>query len=207
MTKSELRNAFIEIIKQKSYPNTIPGLVFEISLLCLKSGFITGEDIRRNFELERYEREKTAGKVFLDKYWIEISSVFWEFVANGTLALGYGPYPGEYDLSHFKITEYGKQWLTSEDKPIPEDYDGYLDYLRTNVENIDEVMFVYISEAINTFKNRNIFASAVMLGAAAEKMIYMLAEGIVKFPINRDLKKVILEALKPTFRTSGRVIF
>lgn len=96
----------------------------------------------------------------------------------------------------FRITEYGEKWASSEEEPIPEDMNGFIKFLEDNIPGIDDVVIQYVSEALNTFSGRYFFASAVMLGAAAEKIIYLLAEAIKMSASQMKLVKKITEALE-----------
>jgi len=93
--------------------------------------------------------------------------------------------------TNFKLTEYGTKWINSEKEPIPEDINGYLEYIKENIPDIDEVVIQYVSEALKAFERRLIFASAVMIGAASEKVIYLIAEAIRNSTIDPRLKKEI----------------
>jgi len=96
----------------------------------------------------------------------------------------------------FIITEYGELWANTEEEPIPEDINGFIKYLKDNILGIDDVVIQYVSEALNTFNGRYFFASAVMIGAAAEKIVYLLSEVIKKSATKQKLKKDITEALE-----------
>jgi hypothetical protein len=196
MENNELRAAFIEILSRDTYPTDIEDLVFQISLFCLEKNFINGEEIVRNFNSQRYKIERVPGALFEENYWAEISSIFWEFVANGTIAVGLGSDQNKYNLRRFTITNYGKNWLKNKKEPIPENADNYLEYMKSSIINIDEIVIQYINEALKTFNDRYIFASAVMIGAAAEKIIYLLAEKIKDLPLNSILKNKIKDALE-----------
>jgi hypothetical protein len=83
-------------------------------------------------------------------------------------------------------TERGLQWVKGAE-PIPEEAAGYMRFLRTHVPTLDEVIGQYISEALTAFNREAYFAAAVMVGAASEKAIYLLAASL-------------LSALKPSRR-------
>jgi hypothetical protein len=74
-----------------------------------------------------------------------------------------------------QITTRGQEW-TNGVEPIPEDYNGYMKQFDTST---DTVVRQYISEALNTYIRGTYFASAVMVGAASEKAIYLLAGDLV----------------------------
>ncbi len=81
------------------------------------------------------------------------------------------------------ITKRGLEWANGVD-PLPEDYDGYMKQFAATT---DPVVCQYISEALNTFIRGTYFASAVMIGAASEKAIYLLADSLV--PALKDAAK------------------
>ncbi|HXL23842.1 MAG TPA: hypothetical protein VOA78_15370 [Candidatus Dormibacteraeota bacterium] len=74
-----------------------------------------------------------------------------------------------------QITRRGQEWANSVE-PLPEDYDGYMSQFGAST---DAVVRQYVSEALNTYIRGTYFASAVMIGAASEKTIYLLAESLV----------------------------
>jgi len=86
----------------------------------------------------------------------------------------HGPSGDRYD-----VTPRGKQWAGGTDDPLPEDTAGYMKLLKQNVSALDQVVEEYISNALIAFNGGAYFAAAVMVGAAAEKAIYMLAEAMV----------------------------
>jgi len=82
-----------------------------------------------------------------------------------------------------QITERGHEWAKRAE-PLPEDYNGYMKQFDVST---DDVVRQYISEALHTFIRGTYFASAVMIGAASEKAIYLLADSLV--PALRDTSK------------------
>jgi len=76
------------------------------------------------------------------------------------------------------LTQRGVMWAKSADAP-PEDADGYLKFLHGLVPNLDPVIEQYIAEGLSSFERQTYFAAAVMVGAAAEKAIYLLADSIL----------------------------
>jgi hypothetical protein len=92
----------------------------------------------------------------------------------------------------YVITVRGQEWASGVE-PLPEDYDGYMKQFDASV---DAVIRQYVSEALNTYIRGTFFASAVMIGAASEKAIYMVAESLV--PGLQDVAKQ--ETLKKRLR-------
>jgi hypothetical protein len=83
----------------------------------------------------------------------------------------------------FMITIRGQEWANGVE-PLPEDYNGYMNQFDASV---DAAVRQYVSESLNTYIRGTYFASAVMIGAAAEKAIYLLADSLV--PALRDATK------------------
>jgi hypothetical protein len=96
----------------------------------------------------------------------------------------------------YLVTEYGRQWAYSEDGPIPEDVEGVISFLKEKIPNVDEVIIQYVGEALRTFEGRFYFASAVMIGAASEKLVYLLAMALQKSICNVRTKENIEGLLK-----------
>lgn len=78
----------------------------------------------------------------------------------------------------FRLTERGMQWVSSAGPPL-EDSDGFLAALHTLIPTLDPVVKEYIIEAVVTYNRQVWFASAVMVGAASEKLVYMLATALL----------------------------
>jgi hypothetical protein len=75
-------------------------------------------------------------------------------------------------------TERGTLWIEGEE-PVPESVDQYLRFLRSRVIPLDEIIEQYIVDALKAFERQAHFASAVMLGAASEEALYLLAESML----------------------------
>ena len=98
------------------------------------------------------------------------------------MTLGYiVPWPSTPNAPNpnwFHITERGRQWTLSAD-PVPEDSDRFIAALSTLIPSLDSVIKQYLVEAVITYNRQAWFASAVMVGAASEKVVYMLAESLL----------------------------
>jgi hypothetical protein len=78
----------------------------------------------------------------------------------------------------YRWTERGLRWIESVE-PIPEYAVGYLEFLRSRVPSLDLVIKQYVTEALTAFERKAHFAAAVMLGAASEKALYLLADSLL----------------------------
>jgi hypothetical protein len=93
------------------------------------------------------------------------------------------------------ITERGKQWVSFAG-PVPEDADGFLAALNTLIPTLDPVVKQYVAEAVVTYNRQAWFAAAVMVGAASEMVVYMLADALLNVTGGKDqraLEKAIKE--------------
>src|SRR5579875_2128956 len=101
-------------------------------------------------------------------------------------------------LHMFNVTRRGRAWFQGEE-PLPEDAERYLKFLRVRVPAIDPIIEQYIIEALIAFERESYFASAVMLGAASEKELYLLAEAVLsalKDPKKHSKLKGLLDRRK-----------
>jgi hypothetical protein len=96
----------------------------------------------------------------------------------------------------FLVTDYGREWAESDLEPIPEDTVSYSRFLKDNVAGIDPVIAQYIGEALNTFNRGFLMASAVLLGAASEKLVYLLAEALIASPATAAVSAALPELLE-----------
>lgn len=103
--------------------------------------------------------------------------------------------PNAPNPNWFIVTETGREWALGAN-PIPEDLAGYSDALSTLIPGLDIVIRQYIEEALVTYGRRAFFSSAVMLGAASEKLLYLLIEAIHNSATDPVLKKTILDTIE-----------
>ncbi|MFP5231824.1 MAG: hypothetical protein ACLGQX_04240 [Acidobacteriota bacterium] len=87
-------------------------------------------------------------------------------------------YLNQPHLHMFNVTQRGRAWLQGEE-PLPEVAEQYMKFLRERVPALDSIIEQYVIEALTAFDRGAYFASAVMLGAALEKELYLLAEAVV----------------------------
>jgi hypothetical protein len=148
-------------------------------------------------ELARIGHRMEAGDEFRD-HWVRLSDrhPLSFLLVEGyfqLLALGYiAPWPNvpnAPDTNWFHLTEKGKQWILSAD-PIPEDPDRFIAALKFLIQNLDSVIKQYLDEAVVTYNRQAWFASAVMVGAASEKAVYMLVESLLTVADSSERKTI-----------------
>lgn len=103
-----------------------------------------------------------------------VHQAFWDLVGNG-LAM-----PGDRsrhiqgdDLPYICVTDYGAA-CAQEGRRLPIDNEGFLEGM--NLDEVDDIIRLYIEEAVSSFSARNYLAAAVMAGGAMERAIIVLTE-------------------------------
>lgn len=119
-------------------------------------------------------------------------------------------HPNAPNPNWFHITEKGKQWILSTG-PVPEDLDGFIAALNATIPTLDSVIKQYLVEAVVTYNRQAWFASAVMVGAASEKAVYLLVESLLAVAETVSERKVIEKAISErnlprTFEQINRVL-
>lgn len=84
-------------------------------------------------------------------------------------------FPSSLDDLRLELTKRGREWVDGQE-PIPELPAEYLTALQRMVPNLDEVVREYVVEGLGSFEHDRFRAASVMIGAASEKALYMLAE-------------------------------
>lgn len=113
--------------------------------------------------------------------------------------------PVETNYSHanienwgLRITLYGKKFLDQAEFYF--DPDGYRALLRRSANPLDSIIEQYATEALKCFKQKLTFASAVMIGAAAEKAVLLLYEAIIESAEDPNTKTRLQKAMNGTAR-------
>jgi len=87
------------------------------------------------------------------------------------------------------------EWAAGEE-PVPEDARRYMQVLHSLVPNLDDVIRQYVEESLITYQRQAYFASAVMIGAACEKAVYLLADAFLRSVQDPNEKKKLAEAMQ-----------
>lgn len=99
-----------------------------------------------------------------------------EFLIEGLL--GWGINESNPNPPHLKVTSYGEVCI-KEGMPQPYDPDGYLRYLKNEIPNIDDTIFMYMTESLQAYLRGLMLSSTVMLGGASEKTFLLLKESFI----------------------------
>ena len=120
--------------------------------------------------------------------------VFFHLVHSGYILPESQSFPTAFDEHRYWKTPRGTAWAEGAE-PLPEDLSGYMLHLSSIVPSPDPVIVQYIREGLGSFARGSFFSAAVMIGAASEKEIYLLAGSLVgalrNAPAQAQLKKQI----------------
>jgi hypothetical protein len=105
----------------------------------------------------------------------KITAVLWELIIEGVYTPGLGMQ--QPNLPFLRVTEYGQKCFEAGDLTA-HDADDYLRRLKTACPSIDETTLLYVGEALDTFRVGKHLAATVMIGVAAENMLFRLVDGV-----------------------------
>ena len=104
-------------------------------------------------------------------------------------------FPSALDGLRLELTKRGREWVDGQE-PIPELPAEYLAALQRMVPNLDEVVREYVVEGLGSFEHDRFRAASVMIGAASEKALYMLADKMLDAISTPRWKEKFSTALK-----------
>lgn len=103
-----------------------------------------------------------------------VQQVMWQLLAQGVLVWGMDAGPND-KYPFYRLTDYGRG-AVKQQRPQPYDPDGFLAEFDRLVVPSDPVAREYLAEAVRAL-NANCFkAAAVMVGAASEQLVLVLAD-------------------------------
>lgn len=82
------------------------------------------------------------------------------------------------DVRQLELTKRGREWVDGRE-PIPELAAEYLAALGAMVPTLDTTVKEYVEEGLGSFEHDRFRTAAVMIGAASEKALYMLADAML----------------------------
>jgi hypothetical protein len=99
------------------------------------------------------------------------------------------------NFNRVRITQLGHEWAQG-NGPVPEDQQGFLTALKVQVPQLDSIIDQYVQEAVAAYARQMFFASAVMIGAASEKTIYLLIDALASSLKDHKEKAAIIKTIK-----------
>lgn len=120
---------------------------------------------------------------------LNLNQIIWDLVIERILTFGTET-RSEPKWPFIRVTDHGKAIISSEAHGYY-DPDEYVNNLEQLVPSLDEVISQYALESLRCFRQNLIFASAVMIGAAAERAMLLLLEAIGLWVNNEKEKQTI----------------
>ena len=99
----------------------------------------------------------------------KITAVIWELIFEGVYTPGAGMQ--QPNLPFLRITEYGRKCFEAGELTA-HDPDDYLKLLKAACPGIDATTLLYTAEALESFRVGRFLPTVVMIGVAAENMLF-----------------------------------
>jgi hypothetical protein len=125
---------------------------------------------------------------------VPLVEAYWYLISMGYVV----PEPQGNRVPEFnglRITGLGHEWARG-DEPSPEDQLGFLAALKAQIPQVDPIIGQYVQEAVAAYARMMFFASAVMIGAASEKTIYLLMDALGSSVTDLKEKAAIIKTMK-----------
>jgi len=187
--KNLLRTLVLEILNRFKHEQ-MNGVINEVERLVAERGLFPSKDDceRQHIDYQYYEHKQLNP---IDK--LTLSEIIWDLIQERVLTPG--QYNAEEDFPHFRLTKFGQDYI-SLSTPHYYDPQGYMEFLRKIVKNLDPVIEQYVFESLNCYRQQLFFASAVMIGAASEKAILLLLQAITNSMSNPSSKRKAAQLLE-----------
>ncbi len=177
MDYEELRPLVFEALKNSEETQVI-NLLNAVEDLAVKKGYY------QNFPIWGYGSQITEHKMPREDR-EKVREIINDLVIEGIL--GWGINEHNSGPPFLKVTGYGKECINQEN-PQPYDPEGYLQYLRSEITSLDDIILMYITEALHGYLRGLFLSSTVMLGGASEKAFLLLFEAYTN-ALSDDKKK------------------
>jgi len=186
--KHILRALVLEVLNHTPKTQVVNATNDVERLVVKRDLFPSSDDCQRLGVDYHYYQEKRLNP--LDS--LTINQIIWDLIIERVVTPGFDA--GNPNLPFFRLTEFGKDYI-SQSAPHYYDPQGYMESLRDIVPNLDSVIAQYIFESLNCYRQQLFFASAVMIGAAAEKAILLLLQTICDSRSNATSKRKAVQLL------------
>ena len=104
----------------------------------------------------------------------EVWEALWALVGEGLVYLDTAGQGWGTDNWQWRLSADGRR-VAQGGSYEPRDLDGYLERLRREIPSLDELVELYLIEALRSFNSRCYLATSVMLGVAAERAFLVMA--------------------------------
>lgn len=104
----------------------------------------------------------------------EVWEALWGLVGDGLIYLDTARQGSGTDNWRWRLSADGQR-VVKGGAWEPRDPDGYLERIRREIPDLDELVELYLTEALQSFNGRCYLATSVMLGVAAERAFLVMA--------------------------------
>ncbi|MFE7868765.1 hypothetical protein ACFUYE_00225 [Micromonospora humida] len=105
----------------------------------------------------------------------EVWEALWGLVGDGLIYLDTAGQGSGTDNWQWRLSADGQR-VARGGSWEPRDPDGYLDRVRHEIPDLDDLIELYLTEALRSFNGRCYLATSVMLGVAAERAFLVMAQ-------------------------------
>lgn len=131
-----------------------------------------------------------------------VRQAMWRYLVRGVLVFGLDN--DNPNWPWYQLTPVGHR-AVKEGNPQPYDPDGFVEFFKKAVApSGDPVVLDYLTEAVHTFNADCVRASAVMLGAASEKLILLVVEALAGAIVAPEKRKNFDAALNGKWMISHK---
>lgn len=187
--KKILRSLVLEVFKKSPHTQAI-SVINDVERLVNERDLFSSKDECERFKVDyrNYEQRQLNSS---DKF--GILEVIWDLITERIITPGMDH--SNPDFPFVSLTSFGHD-VINQSAPHYYDPDGYIRFLKAMTPSLDPVIEQYVLEGLHCFRRQLFFASAVMLGAAAEKSVLLLLEAIAKSVKDPREKKGIEQLLQ-----------
>ena len=123
-----------------------------------------------------------------------IRECIWNLIIQGIVVPG-SSNEGTYqsNLPWIQVTEWGGICL-QKGEFLPYDTGSFLSRLKAQIPHLDQIVELYLKEALNSFRAGNYLSAAVMVGVASERILIVLRDVILNSVKEDDRRKKFKES-------------
>lgn len=140
--------------------------------------------VEKHIRLSIDNENEHRNNILYDDESLLVTQIIWDLIIERILTIGHNRSNREWP--NLRLTEYGTSIMI--DEISIHDIGGSINYLITEIPNIDSIIITYYQECLNTYRIGSFLASTVMLGCATEKTILLLYESYIEFLISKENK-------------------
>lgn len=185
--KCIMRDLILKVF-EKTPQTQITSVINDVETLVKENNLFPSEETCQELGIDyRCYRQGQLNSIDKD----HIIEIAWDLLVERVIT----PSQGDRGWPFLRLASFGHD-IISQSMPHYNDPQAYIDFLKSMVPNLDHVVEQYIFEGLNCFRRQLFFASAVMFGAAAEKIVLLLLEtitGALTDPVQRQAAQDLLE--------------